>query len=519
MFFIPFLVLFVNILYNNFIKITMIFLKLRGVFLKDINKTMMQYFEWYIKPEEELWKKVISEASFLSSIGITSLWLPPAYKGAAGINDTGYGVYDMYDLGEFQQKDTIRTKYGTKDEYLEAIKVLQANNIQVIADTVFNHRMGADELEDVIAFEDDPYNRNTDISDPKTIKAWTKFTFPGRNNTYSTFKWNWTHFHGVDWDETTSKKAIYKFYGKHWDEEVDKENGNFDYLMGADVDLNNVDVVNELLNWAKWYLHFTHVDGLRLDAVKHIRSNFFKNFLEDLQTCIGKKIFTIGEYWSANLEALTNYLKEINESMYLFDVPLHYNLYNASNSNGNYDMRTILDGSLVKSKPELAITFVDNHDTEPGQSLESYLQDWFKPIAYSIILLRKDGIPCIFYGDYYGIKEKNIEPKKEILQKLLNARKYFAYGKQNDYLDDANIIGWTREGDIEHKDSGMAVILSDNAGGSKIMNVGKRLAGSILYDYTGNVKENVYIDNEGNGIFYCNGGSVSVWVKKENIYN
>ena len=27
------------------------------------------------------------------------------------------------------------------------------------------------------------------------------------------------------------------------------------------------------------------------------------------------------------------------------------------------------------------------------------------------------------------------------------------------------------------------------------------------------------IDQDGNGIFYCNGGSVSIWVKKENIYN
>lgn len=487
--------------------------------MKKVNSTLMQYFEWYLKPEENLWKKVISEASFLSSLGITHMWLPPAYKAAGGINDTGYGVYDMYDLGEFNQKGSIRTKYGTKDEYLEAIKVLKANDINVLADVVFNHRMGADELEEVIAIEDNPYNRNEQISQPRTIKAWTKFTFPGRNNAYSNFKWNWTHFHGVDWDEITSKKSIYKFYGKHWDEQVDKENGNFDYLMGADVDLNNVDVVNELISWAKWYLNFTHVDGFRLDAIKHIRASFFKDFLTSIQDFIDKKLFTIGEYWSANLESLTNYIKETSETISLFDVPLHYNFFNASNSNGNYDMRTILDGTLVKSKPDLAITFVDNHDTEPNQALESYVQDWFKPLAYSIILLREGGLPCIFYGDYYGIAEKNISPKKEMLETLLKARKYFAYGKQNDYFDDPNIVGWTREGDFEHKDSGIAVILSDNVGGSKIMNVGKRLAGHVLYDYTGNVKETVYIDKEGNGIFYCNGGSVSIWVKKENIYD
>ena len=487
--------------------------------MKKINETMMQYFEWYLKPEDNLWQKTVAQAEYLSSLGITAIWLPPAYKGAAGINDTGYGVYDMYDLGEFNQKGTIRTKYGTKEDYLEAIKVLKANNIKVFSDVVFKHKIGADEAEDVIATEDNSYNRNQDISEPRTIKAWTKFNFDGRNNKYSTFKWNWTHFHGVDWDEITQKKGIFKFYGKHWDESVDKENGNFDYLMGADVDLNNVDVADEFLAWAKWYITTTNVDGFRLDAIKHIRSSFFLKFLEDLEKEIGKPIPTVGEYWSGNLDVLNNYLKETKESIKLFDVPFHYNLFNASNSNGNYDMSSILDNTLAKSNPDMAVTFVDNHDTEVGQSLESFIQPWFKPLAYSLILLREGGTPCVFYGDYYGIPEKNIEPQKDILEKLLKARKYFAYGKQNDYFDNPNIIGWTREGNLEHKYSGMAVIMSDNIGGSKIMNVGKRLAGSILYDYTGNVKEPIYIDQDGNGIFYCNGGSVSVWVKKETIFD
>ena len=61
--------------------------------------------------------------------------------------------------------------------------------------------------------------------------------------------------------------------------------------------------------------------------------------------------------------------------------------------------------------------------------------------------------------------------------------------------------------------------MSDGPGGGKTINVGSRLADTVFYDYTGNVKENVYVDKDGNGIFYCNGGSVSIWVKKENIYN
>lgn len=154
-----------------------------------------------------------------------------------------------------------------------------------------------------------------------------------------------------------------------------------------------------------------------------------------------------------------------------------------------------------------------------GQSLESFVQPWFKPLAYCLILLRKEGLPCIFYGDYYGIQEQQIPSMKDCLEKLLLTRKYFAYGPQNDYFNHPNLIGWTREGDFEHPDSGLAVVLSDGPGGSKTMNVGKRLANCILYDITGNLQETVYVDEEGNGIFYCNGGSISVWVKKENQYH
>ena len=75
-----------------------------------------------------------------------------------------------------------------------------------------------------------------------------------------------------------------------------------------------------------------------------------------------------------------------------------------------------------KENPELAITFVDNHDTQPGQSLCSWIPDWFKPLAYAIILLRKQGTPCVFYGDYYGIEHDGVSSKKDILEKMMLAR-------------------------------------------------------------------------------------------------
>lgn len=78
--------------------------------------------------------------------------------------------------------------------------------------------------------------------------------------------------------------------------------------------------------------------------------------------------------------------------MSLFDVPLHFNFYAASHGGGGYDMRNILKGTLLEARPDSAVTFVDNHDTQPGQALQSWVDGWFKPLAYALILLRAAGV-------------------------------------------------------------------------------------------------------------------------------
>lgn len=300
--------------------------------MKETNDTMMQYFEWYLPNDCMLWAKVSTMGETFKKLGINSVWLPPCFKSAGGINDTGYGVYDLYDLGEFNQKDTIRTKYGTKEEYINAINKLQKYNIKVLADIVLNHRLGADEVQDIFACKVNPNNRLEPIEDYKTISAWTKFDFAGRNNMYSDFKLNWSHFNGIDYDAKLEENGIFRFYGKHWSNDVDKELGNYDYLMGCDVDFNNLDVVDDLFSWGKWFLEESHVDGFRLDAVKHIRSSFFKRWLHDLKVHTKKDLFTVGEYFSTNIDALIYYLDTNNEVDTLFDVPLHDHFKIASES-------------------------------------------------------------------------------------------------------------------------------------------------------------------------------------------
>lgn len=479
---------------------------------REINGVMMQYFEWYLNCNKNLWNTVKKKGEELSRLGITAIWLPPAYKGIGGENEVGYGVYDLYDLGEFDQKGSIATKYGTKDEYLDAIVGLQQSGLDVYADIVLNHKMGADKLQTIKAVKCNWEDHTKEEGEEETVEVWTKFTFPGRNHKYSDFEWNWTHFNGIDYNSRTNEVALYKLKNKTWQIDVDKEHGNYDYLMGADIDFSNQEVIDECMKWGKWYLALTGVNGFRFDAVKHIESNFIRDFIREMNAYYDKNLFSVGEYWNANVNELKNYIERTEGEISLFDVPLHYNFYQASNSNGEYDLSKILDNTLMKENPGRAVTFVDNHDTQPGQALQSWIPSWFKEIAYSIILLRREGYPCIFYGDYYGIQHDNIEPM-ENLKTLLLLRRDRAYGEQVDYFDDKNIIGFTRLGDDDHYKSGMAVIISDKYEGSKRMYVGTKFAGERFFDALGNREDEITIGEDGFGDFIVNGGSVSVYVK------
>ncbi|MCM3785422.1 alpha-amylase [Neobacillus mesonae] len=482
------------------------------------NHTMMQFFEWHIAPDGSHWKRLAEKAPELKAKGIDSVWIPPVTKGSSP-DDTGYGVYDLYDLGEFNQKGSVRTKYGTKAELLEALAACMQNGIAVYVDLVMNHKAGADAAERFKVVEVDPNNRTKDISKPFEIEGWTKFDYAGRGDKYSSFKWNHTHFNGTDYDAKTDRTGIFRMAGedKAWNENVDDEFGNYDYLMFANIDYSIPEVREEMIRWGKWLIDTLQCNGFRLDAIKHINHEFIKEFAKEMIKKRGQDFYIVGEFWKPDLAACQNFLDTVDYQIDLFDVSLHYKLHEASQGGKSFNLSTIFQDTLVNTHPTHAVTFVDNHDSQPEEALESWIDDWFKQSAYALILLRQGGYPCVFYGDYYGISGDNpIPPKKDAIDPLLYARYHYAYGTQEDYFDHPNTIGWVRHGVEEFPHSGCAVVIGNGEEGKKRMKVGTERAGQTWIDITRNRKDRITIEKDGFANFLVNGGSVSVWVEETN---
>ncbi|QRW19955.1 alpha-amylase [Rhizoctonia solani] len=447
-------------------------------------------------------------------MGITAIWIPPPYKAAVGEISVGYDVYDLWDLGEFDQKGTRRTKYGTKEELDALVKAANEEGIVIYIDTVLNHKFGGDRTEVFPAVQVNPGDRFQDISPKHDIEGRTGFDFPGRGGKYSSFKWNFNDFTGVDFDARSGQGGVFRIWGKAWSTRVDTENRNYDFLMGADVDPTVPEVQEDLFDWGAWVIDNVGATGFRVDAVKHIDYRFISDFIKSARARTQKPaLFAVGEFWKDSLWDINNWLNNLGTQFSVFDVPLHFNFKEASDSWNRFDMRKILDDTLVQSRPIDAVTFVDNHDTQPGQSLESWVQPWFKPLAYALILLREAGYPCVFYGDMYGCAGpgSQFQPPVSQLADFIRARKLFAYGSTWDAWDHPNCIGWVRSGDKDH--DGCAVVLCNGSEGIKWMPVGKEHAGDRWTDLLKWHPGEVIINQDGWGEFRCSAGSVSIWTK------
>jgi len=234
------------------------------------DSVVFQAFYWNV-PEGGNWYNTIAgKAAELKSAGFTHFWFPPPTKGASGGYSMGYDLYDHYDLGNYDQKGTVETRFGSLAELQAAATACE----NVLLDLVANHMAGAE------AQCDDPSGN------------WQVFQY----------------VHGNFW------KSCSDFHPGYPDD-CDLCNGH-DYIMGEDICHNSSYMFNGLRDWASWLkTAVPNVSGFRLDAPKHFNWNMSQAF--------GTVASCIGEYWD-DKDNILNWMAYTGN--YAFDFPLYYTM-------------------------------------------------------------------------------------------------------------------------------------------------------------------------------------------------
>jgi len=128
-------------------------------------------------------------------------------------------------------------------------------------------------------------------------------------------------------------------------------------------------------------------------------------------------------------------------------------------------------------------------------------------LAYSYILTREKGYPCVFYKDYYnyGLGSQ--------IKTLVGIRQTHGFGSGYEYTsaDDVDVYAYSRAGDASH--TGLLELLNDGSvAASKAITTPFKNA--TLTDLTGNTTGTVTTDGNGLGTFAVNARSYAVWVPK-----
>lgn len=326
---------------------------------------MLQAFYWDCprveNKEFKWWRHITNQIPSLAQTGFTTLWLPPVHKAANLVGfSMGYDPYDYYDLGEFDQKGSIPTWFGTKQELLSLIETAHSHNLSLIADVVFNHNSGADAME---------------VNPLIGQERWTFFQ-PQSGK----FARNWECFH----------PSLYE----SWDE------GAFGEM--PDLSHRNPYVYAEILKLARWLVEEVGFDGFRYDFVKGYGANTIAAIQEYRYMRDGKPFspYGVAEFWD-NARAIEYWVNGANFSnsnpVDAFDFPLREMLKALCDQYG-FSLRNLATWETVLQKqPQTTVTFVENHDlSEEGRPI---IND--KLLAYSYILTH-EGYPCVFWQDYFN---------------------------------------------------------------------------------------------------------------------
>ncbi|NCD14929.1 MAG: hypothetical protein EOL92_06815 [Bacteroidia bacterium] len=358
----------------------------------------------------------------------TMVWLPPPTKGRSGRYSVGYDVRDHYDLGAFDEKDTIHTRYGSETDLVELVSTLNSSGIVSVVDLVMNHMNGG--------YWNTPSRYNFVQWDNKT--PFPKPDVNGQTNANKYFNYN-----NTDWPfridfgfGTTNELAM---------ETVLNMGSNDD---SADINQHHPYMRKGLETWGAWLSSHVGYRGYRFDFTQGKEPWFTSEFMNYGPM---RNKFAVMEYWdtedNATVGEFETWLALTDYRATAFDMRLHQKLEEMCDSPATFNMETLNRAGLTGVKPQWAVPFVESHDTVRAfwgdDGTKAGIQ-YKKEIAYAYILL-SEGLPMVFYHDYYEQPYSaqfttngwSGTPLKPLIDPLVDARKKYAAGTTS-YLTVSN---------------------------------------------------------------------------------
>jgi alpha-amylase len=291
-------------------------------------------------------KGIQQKLDYLKETGATTLWLAPVQ------NNTNLGTIGSYQSAGYHgywltDHEATEEHAGTLEEAKELVAAAQQKGMKVVLDTVLNH------------------------------------TAPNHPWTQDPSKKDWFHNQGGidDYNNQT---------------QVEQRD------LGGLPDLNqsNPEVYEYLLSNTAHWVRELNVDGVRLDAIKHVSKDFWSKFVPDLKEELQRPdLFVLGEALHGDVGYVADYQRAGVD--YVFDIPMYYSIRDVlGNDTSCKELARRFGEDSKYPNPEKLVTLLDNHDFPRFMSTASgdpeVRKDRLK-LAMNLLMSMR-GMPSLYYG-------------------------------------------------------------------------------------------------------------------------
>ncbi len=306
----------------------------------------------------------------IKALGFTMIWISP-FLDNSNTDYVGWWPYHGYHPIDFYKVDE---HYGSLEDLKLLVRTAHEKDLKIIFDMPFNQTAA-----------DHP---------------WVE----------EEAKQKWFHY-----DPNRQPYEI-----SNWFDQVQIERGELHGL--PDLAQENPQVSDYLYDVSKYWIEETGCDGFRLDAVKHIPMDFWRDYNAKIKALAGPDFLLLGEVFWGEAERIGPYV-ELGFDL-LFDIPGYYTIRNTFNKGGSIkDLSEFYQATEQVLGSTALATLIDNHDV-PRFNVGLDKTSWQKQLLALGWLMTSPGLPVIYYGTEFGMQGYPTSDAHGEPQDYLNRKSY-----------------------------------------------------------------------------------------------
>ncbi|KAL4976276.1 glycoside hydrolase superfamily [Aspergillus desertorum] len=347
------------------------------------------------------WRGTINQLDYIQGMGFDAVMISPIIENIGGRVSYGEAYHGYWPLDLYSLND----HFGTHQDLLDLSAALHERGMYLMMDTVINNMAYMTDGKDPA--------KNIDYS------TLTPFNNSDYYHPYCKIK-DWNDYHDAQWCQTgDTEVALPDLYTEH------------------------EDVQNTLISWAKEVVKTYSIDGLRIDAAKHVNTAFLRTFSDSVD------MYVTGEVLQREVDIICNYTENYIGSVPNY--PIYYSILDAF-TQGNTSSLYLEVEAMKNSCRDVTtlVSFSENHDVARIPSFNNDLALAKNVITFTILF---DGIPMIYQGQEQHLSGDGTPKNRQALwltayntdselYKLiatLNKIRKHAISLDSDYLDEQTV--------------------------------------------------------------------------------